>query len=66
MFLLIYHVGLHDRFQYDLSMNMISVFFLAWILNSGDAFSDFPSLMSTNASMGMDDSLLLFCILYHF
>ncbi|KYN41871.1 Glutamate receptor delta-2 subunit [Trachymyrmex septentrionalis] len=53
MFLLIYHVGLHDRFQYDLSMNMISVFFLAWILNSGDAFSDFPSLMSTNASMAV-------------
>ncbi|XP_018374481.1 PREDICTED: uncharacterized protein LOC108768527 [Trachymyrmex cornetzi] len=34
-------------------MNMISVFFLAWILNSGDAFSDFPSLMSTNASMAV-------------
>ncbi|KYN11033.1 Glutamate receptor delta-2 subunit [Trachymyrmex cornetzi] len=32
---------------------MISVFFLAWILNSGDAFSDFPSLMSTNASMAV-------------
>lgn len=48
-----------DGHQYDLSMDMISIFFLAWILNSGDAFSDFPSLMSTNASMGTDDFLLL-------
>ncbi|XP_072742853.1 ionotropic receptor 93a isoform X1 [Anoplolepis gracilipes] len=33
---------------------MISVFFLAWILNSVDSvFNDFPSLMSTNASMAV-------------
>ncbi|XP_039311074.1 ionotropic receptor 93a-like [Solenopsis invicta] len=34
-------------------MDMISVFFLAWILNSGDAFGDFPSLISANASMAV-------------
>ncbi|XP_011686860.1 PREDICTED: glutamate receptor ionotropic, delta-2-like [Wasmannia auropunctata] len=34
-------------------MDMISVLFLAWILNSGDAFNDFPSLMSSNASMAV-------------
>ncbi|XP_018392556.1 PREDICTED: uncharacterized protein LOC108771698 [Cyphomyrmex costatus] len=34
-------------------MDMIPVFFLAWILNSGDAFNDFPSLISSNASMAV-------------
>ncbi|XP_012536819.1 ionotropic receptor 93a isoform X2 [Monomorium pharaonis] len=45
--------GWRDVHQYDLSMDMISVFFLVWILNSVDAFSDFPSLISSNASMAV-------------
>ncbi|XP_014486779.1 PREDICTED: glutamate receptor ionotropic, delta-2-like [Dinoponera quadriceps] len=32
---------------------MICVLLLAWILNSGNAFNDFPSLMSANASMAV-------------
>ncbi|XP_032665741.1 LOW QUALITY PROTEIN: ionotropic receptor 93a-like [Odontomachus brunneus] len=32
---------------------MISFLFLAWILNSGDAFNEFPSLMSANATMAV-------------
>ncbi|EFN86026.1 Glutamate receptor delta-2 subunit [Harpegnathos saltator] len=32
---------------------MISVLFLAWILNFGNAFNEFPSLMSANASMAV-------------
>lgn len=42
-----------------LLIDMISVFFLAWILNLVDAFNDFPSLISANASMGTDDFLYL-------
>ncbi|XP_077271963.1 LOW QUALITY PROTEIN: ionotropic receptor 93a [Temnothorax americanus] len=34
-------------------ISVISVFFLAWLLNSADAFNDFPSLVSTNASMAV-------------
>nr|XP_012227959.1 PREDICTED: uncharacterized protein LOC105675403 isoform X2 [Linepithema humile] len=34
-------------------MNMISFLLLAWILNSGDAFNDFPSLITANASMAI-------------
>ncbi|XP_029675153.1 ionotropic receptor 93a-like [Formica exsecta] len=34
-------------------IDMVSVFFLAWILNSVDAFNDFPSLISANASMAV-------------
>ncbi|XP_025158344.1 uncharacterized protein LOC112589406 [Harpegnathos saltator] len=33
--------------------DMISVLFLAWILNFGNAFNEFPSLMSANASMAV-------------
>ncbi|XP_050459393.1 ionotropic receptor 93a-like [Cataglyphis hispanica] len=36
-----------------LLIDMISVFFLAWILNLVDAFNDFPSLISANASMAV-------------
>ncbi|KAL6263497.1 hypothetical protein P5V15_006288 [Pogonomyrmex californicus] len=45
--------GCHGGLQYDLSLDMISIFFLAWILNSGDAFGDFPSLVSANTSMAV-------------
>ncbi|XP_020296775.1 ionotropic receptor 93a-like [Pseudomyrmex gracilis] len=34
-------------------MIMISVFFLAWFLSSADAFNEFPSLISANASMAV-------------
>lgn len=50
----------HGVLQCYLSANMIFVFLLVWILNPAEAFNDFPSLMSNNASLGMNFSCFSF------
>lgn len=47
----------NTRGYFSLSIEMISVLLLVWCINYGSSYNDFPSLITSNATMGMSDLL---------
>lgn len=45
----------NTRGYFSLLIEMISVLLLVWCINYGSSYNDFPSLITSNATMGMSD-----------
>ena len=45
----------NTRGYFSLSIEMISVLLLVWWINYGSSYNNFPSLITSNATMGMSD-----------